>query len=260
MKRRIVLAILAVFVFIPFVFSAGITGSANVTAVGQYLWRGLVLYDGLAIQPQLTMALNKFEITYWGSYDGMVMLEPGVTQYLFEESDLTLKFEDALPFAEMVSLNAGFISYMYHYGQPGLKYSVELFTGISVDTLLSPYLTFYYDTMLGNGGYAELGISHEMEIGPVTANASLSAGYNFSQYQGDFISFSPSFTAALLNISVTYDIAGSGVKITPAFIGQLAMSDQYENAATWSVALNYDFTIGSKEEKKEGGKEGNKEE
>jgi hypothetical protein len=254
MKKHFLLLILAVLVIVPLGYAAEISGSANVTTVGQYLWRGLVLYDGLAVQPSLTVGLNKFEITYWSSYDGSIMLDGNTTQYLLVESDLTVKFEDSLPFAEMVSLNAGFTSYMYHYGQPGSKYSIEIFTGISVDTLLSPYLTFYYDTMLGNGGYTELGISHSMEVGPVEANGCLCAGYNFSQYEGDFTNFSPSLTAVLLNISVTYDIAGSGVKITPAFIGQLALNDQYQNAATWSVALNYDFKIGggdSKEEKKE---------
>jgi hypothetical protein len=251
MKKVTGMIFIVLLVLSPFVYAAEITGSANITTVGKYLWRGSVLYDGLAVQPQLTVGLNKFEITYWASYDGSVMLEQDITEYRLVESDIWVSFEDSLPFAEMVLLKAGFISYLYHYAEPGLKYSVELFAGLSLDTLLEPYFTFYYDTILGNGGYVELGIAHSMEIGPLEANGSISTGYNFSQYMGDFVNFSPSFTAILVNIGATYDIAGSGIKITPSFIGQLALSDQYQNAATWSVVVNYDFTI-SGEEKKEG--------
>lgn len=247
MGRKLILTVLAVLVLVPFIFAAEITGSATVTTVGQYLWRGMLLYDGVSMQPALTVGLNKFEISYWGSFDGMVEGE-----YKMEESDLTVSFEDSLPFAEMVLLNAGFITYIYHYPDPGQGTSVEVFAGLSLDTLLEPYLTFYYDTMLGDGGYLELGISHSMELGPLEAGGSLTAGYNFGQYGYD-----PCFSAVTLNISATYDIAGSGIKITPAFIGQLALNDQleYESTATWSVAVNYDFTIGGGEEKKEGATE-----
>jgi hypothetical protein len=248
MKKTLVLVLLLLLVFsvVTFVNAAEITGSAKANILGKYLWRGSVLYDGLTIQPELKIVLNKFEITYWASYDGSVE-----DDYKLEESDLWVSFEDGLPFAEIVMLNAGFVSYMYHYEEPGQRFSVEVFAGLSLDTLLEPYFTFYYDAMLGNGGYLELGVSHSMEIGPVEANGSLSTGYNFSQYKEDFDSFSPSFTAILFNLGFTYDIAAFGVEITPSFIGQLAMTDQYENAATWSVAINYDFTLGGGKEKKE---------
>lgn len=39
MARKLILAVLAVFVLVPFIFAAEITGSATVTTVGQYLWR-----------------------------------------------------------------------------------------------------------------------------------------------------------------------------------------------------------------------------
>ena len=238
MKRKALFVFLAVIVFFTAVaYAEEISGSANVTAVGRYLWRGQILNDEPAVQPQLVVDLNKFEVTYWGSIP--------------DETDLTIKFGDSLPFAEIVSLNGGFTSYMYHFAPPGSKYSVEIFTGVSVDTFLSPYLTFYYDTMQGNGGYAEIGVSQSHEVGPIEVNGSVSAGYNFGQYRE---TYSPSFTAVLVNLGATYDIAGSGVKITPALIGQIALSGQYKNILTWSVGMNYEFKIGGgdkKEDKKE---------
>lgn len=92
---------------------------------------GMLLYDGVSVQPGITVGLNKFELSYWGSFDGMAGDE-----YKMEESDLTVSFEDSLPFAEMVLLNAGVITYIYHYPAPGQGTSVEVFAGLSLDTLL----------------------------------------------------------------------------------------------------------------------------
>lgn len=105
-----------------FSYAAEITGSVTVNSAGKHLWRGMNLYDGVVVQPEVSEALNKFELTYWASYDGMI-----ADEYKLVESYLTLSFEDSLPFAEMELLNAGFISYMRHYEGPELKYTVELF-------------------------------------------------------------------------------------------------------------------------------------
>lgn len=91
-------------------------------------------------------------------------------------------------------------------------------------------------------------ISHSVELGPVEAIACLSGGYNFSQYAEQY---SPSLTAVLVDIGAAYDIAGTGIKITAVFSGQIAMDRQYTHEATWSVAVNYDFAIGGAEANKE---------
>ncbi|MBU1011280.1 MAG: hypothetical protein KKD74_14185 [Bacteroidetes bacterium] len=41
--------------------------SMNVDLTSQYLWRGLVLSNGPAIQPGVEMSLNKFSVGAWGS-------------------------------------------------------------------------------------------------------------------------------------------------------------------------------------------------
>lgn len=209
--------------------AAGISGSLYSAGVTKYLWRGQVLSDGYAIQPGLTINSGKFSYGYWGSFHAYG------SDAMYNESDYTISFADTAPYIDVLGLKAGFTVYTFPYSGNGLRSSVEVFAGITSSVVSSPYLTFYYDTMLGNGGYLEAGLSHSIPLGDFKVSGSATCGYNFGQW------VDPSFSVLGLTLSGGYAIAG--FTITPSVFYQVALDLTYSSLFSASLGLNYDFTL-----------------
>jgi hypothetical protein len=210
--------------------AAGLSGSVYTAGTGRYLWRGQLLSDGPALQPGFTLNFNKLSLGYWGSFHAF----GGGAKY--NESDYTLSFADSVPYLDFLSLKGGFTAYTFPYSAPNANNTTEIFAAISSGSPLSPYAAFYYDTMLGAGGYAEAGISHSVSLGDFSFSGALTGGYNFGQW-----GYEKSLTVLGITASVSYAIAG--VKITPSAFCQVSLDSQYMSFGTGSITLNYDFTL-----------------
>jgi|GEM_PF-1266275 hypothetical protein len=204
---------------------AGISGTVYGAFAGRYLWRGQLLSDTPVIQPGVSVGLNKFTLDWWGSYS----IDTG----LFEESDYRVSFTDSVPFIPLLSASSGY----WIYTHPSVLFtSNELFGTLSVDVPSKPYISYYFDPIFGKGGYAELGVSQELEFFGIGINGGLNAGYNF----GDN-GYTPSFTAAAGTIGASYTFAG--IKINPVFTGQYSLDKQYKSLGTWMVNISYGFAF-----------------
>ncbi len=210
-------------------FSDGFSGSVYTAGVTKYLWRGQVLSDGFAVQPGITLNAGKVSFVYWAS------VHEYSSDMQLNESDYTISFSDAVPYADFLSITAGFTAYNFPYGAVGQRTSVEVFAGISSSVPSAPYLKYFYDTMLGNGGYLEGGISHSVPVGDFKLTGSAVCGYNFGQWMD------PSLTVAGFTLSAAYSIAG--FTFTPSAFYQIALDAQYENLFFASLAVNYDFSF-----------------
>ena len=230
MKKLLVLALLTAAIFMSAFssVSAGLSGSIYTAGVGRYIWRGQLLSDGIAIQPGFTLNLNKFSFGYWGSYHGFADTAN------LNESDYTFSFTDTVPYVDILSLKSGFTVYTFPYSPPSANNSTEVFGGLSLATLLSPTVTFYYDPTLGKGGYVEAGISQSQVFGDFGISGGLTAGYNFGQW-----GYTPSFTALAATIGASYSLAG--FVLTPSVVFQLSLNEQYKSLTVGSLSLAYNF-------------------
>ena len=154
-----------------------VTGSASVSFLNQYMFRGYQLgKDSLIIQPSLSASYKGFTASFWGNIDSHEKAtqnfnpdDPG--HQSFNETDLTLSYTYTL---DKVSFTGGYIYY-------GLRYAnetQEFFGSVSYDWFLKPTLAIYRDFSAYPGWYLNLSIGHSFKVyQEVTLDLAASAGY-----------------------------------------------------------------------------------
>lgn len=212
MKKTFIIFILLLLMLSSNVFSAEISGDVYVAGVSKYLWRGGNCFDKFAIQPGADLNYGSFSLGFWGSYH----VDPGD----FGEADFTLSYETTV--SEIVGLSAGYT--FYTFPQPKYSDSHEFFAGVSLDVLLSPGLTLYYDVDDGDGLYVELGASYPIMI----LSLDLSLGYNAGQWTEDS-------SLSVLGLGLSAAIPAGPLEITPLVFAQVALDDQYKTSDGDSV-------------------------
>jgi hypothetical protein len=229
MKKRIYSLIAAAFLLcaVPGFAFAGIYGSVYTAGVGRYLWRGRILDDGASVQPGISINANNFTFDWWGSCSA--------ASKRLAESDYRVAFSNTVPYASAATFSSGFWSYTYPYfnanraGSPST--TQEIFASVNLAVISAPTVSYYYDTFWQTK-YLELAFSHAVELGDFGLNAGLSGGYEFK---------ASSFSAAQGTLGLSYTVAG--IKINPAYTGQIALGKEYKSVSTWSLNLNYDFEL-----------------
>jgi hypothetical protein len=202
---------------------AGVSCSVYGAYADRYLWRGRLLSDTPVLQPGISVGLNKFAFDWWGSY--------AFSSGTLDESDYRVSFTDAVPFVPMVSLSSGF----WIYTHPAKLYTTNEFFGtLSADVPAKPYISYYFDPVSGKSGYAELGVSQELELLSIGLNGALNAGYNFGE--GGYAS---SFTAVSATLGASYTFAG--IKVNPSYTGQYSLNSRYKSLGLWAVNVSYGF-------------------
>ena len=170
--------------------------SADTAVYSKYMWRGFKLDDDPVMQPGLYISGYGFAASIWGSFD--IDADDTVNS---DEVDYSLDYTYSF---DMLSLSVGHT--YYDFPAADTK-STEFYIGVSLDTLLSPSLTWYHDyadedSGGGDGDYVLLGIGHSFELGdsPVTLDLGASAGYNnelFINGQGGDVALSVGLTLPL---------------------------------------------------------------
>ncbi len=221
---------------------AEVTGNVYGAVVGKYLWRGQLLSDTYAIQPGGGVSIGGFTFDAWFSHQEYVEVDDVTAEERTKrglcETDLTLTYENCLPWSESIFFNLGLITYILHTVDEPDNDSEEFFLGLSADMEMEPYLTLYYDDVLAKGAYLEAGASTSLSVNDwLGASVGLCAGYNFGQYE-----YESSLT--VLGFVAGIDFTAGRFTVTPAVIGQVPLDSQYEDFVCGSLTVNYDFTIG----------------
>lgn len=136
-----------------------VSGDAYVSISSMYLWRGFDLSDGDPVaQGGLDISFKGFTLGFWSNYN--------LDKTQLDETDITLDY--TFNASELVSVSVGHIL----YAVDGENTTGELYTGIALDTILSPALTLYYDYDEFAGDIfvtAEIGhaiaLSEELDLG-----------------------------------------------------------------------------------------------
>ena len=149
--------------------------------ISRYTWRGFDLnpIKKPALQPQVTYAFGDsgFAVNLWCNFS----FEDKNTN----EVDLTFTYD--LKTGEDFALTLGFTNYAWPYIK-GFEFkdhtTQEFFvTAGFPEFFLSPTVSVYYDTNLGDGLYAELGAGHSVELSQdYSLELSGSLGYNAGQW------------------------------------------------------------------------------
>lgn len=130
-----------------------VSGDAYVGVSSKYLWRGFDLSpdDAFVVQPGADVSIGGFTVSWWGN----------MSENTGEMNEVDLTLDYSADLGDLVSVSVGNIL----YDVDGLKDTNELYLGVSLNTLLSPSLTGYYDYDEFDGNYyLVLGIGHDFEI------------------------------------------------------------------------------------------------
>jgi hypothetical protein len=129
-----------------------VSGDAYVGVYNKYVWRGydMLPNDNVSVQSGTDISFKGFTISWWGALEEK-------SGNLFE-ADLVLDYSH--DFGEMVSASIGNIM----YDVDGFKTTNEFYVSASLNTILAPSVTVYYDYDEFNGLYTTFGISHDLEL------------------------------------------------------------------------------------------------
>ena len=170
----------------------------------QYLWRGFLLNDTPALQPNITAGYKGFSVSSWSNF-----AYRGPNGQNWTEHDLTLDYSHSLG---KLGLSAGYILYSFPDLNPGQGHrSHEVYAGVSYDTLFHPSFTFYRDVDQGDGNYFYLSGGHSWELARgVVFNGGLGLGLNNGQWIDNT-------TISNFDINISVDIRAGQVVFSPFF-------------------------------------------
>lgn len=151
--------------------------SADIAVLSQYIWRGIKLDGDTVMQSGIYISGYGVDLSVWGSTD----IDSDDSLTASEEVDYSGGY--TYTFSNIpLSLSGGFIYYDFPAGDAKSK---EYYVGCSVDTVLSPALTWYHDfsdedSGGGSGDYVVLELGHSVPVGelPMTLDLSGHVGYN----------------------------------------------------------------------------------
>lgn len=208
-----------------------------------YIWRAQNLVDDPVFQPAAYVSYKGFSFNFWSNWDVVEGDEFTEIDYTWDYStDLGFIAQEEESFLSMVNVTGGYTFYTF----PDLDdddTSHEAFTGISLDTMLNPSYTAYWDFDEGDGWYHEWGIGHTFDLDPVSVDTGLSMGLNIEQW-----GFDTSLTALNFSgkVSVPLDRLFNiqcfkYVTLRPDIMYSLPLDDQYEHELYGGLHVGIDL-------------------
>jgi len=231
MKKRflIITAVLLAGLLAPvYALAIDVSGTAELDAFTNYVWRGQQLSDDHGvIQPSLEASYKGVTVNFWANED--------LANSQHTETDFTLSYSRSY---QKVSADVGYI----YYALDGFDDTQELYITLAYDIIGSPSITYYGDFDEGRGGYLVLSIGHSLALPKgMTLNGGFSASVNFQNAimgldrKGQrFTNFYDGEVTASLDIPVTKNFT-----VSPKAGYTFAMNTDAQ-AAIRSASLDHD--------------------
>lgn len=207
-----------------FAFAEGFNFDLTLNYATKYLWRGQKLYYDSCLQPNFNFYIGSFTINYFGVFPFKS------NEYI--ESDYSFIATEKLPFADFLNLSAGFTIYTFPNSPEEFKNSLEIFGGLTFNTIFTPYLKLFYDALLGSGYYLEGGINYSFDLNPFAFNLYSVTAYNFNQW-----GYNPSFTVLLLTPEIVYTVSSFTFSLSTNI--QIALNEQYANDLILNTGIKF---------------------
>jgi hypothetical protein len=181
-----------------------------------YIWRGGILGsdEKPVLQPSITLGFGESGISFnvWGS----AFLSSRNSTEGADELDFTVDYSTTLSEESGVGISLGYIQYTFPNGPSGGKHSEEAYASLSMDNVLAPSVTVYYDFGLIDDYYATVGVGPSLPLGEgddvPTLDLSASVGFSGDGYGGSAgfndvtVSASIGFAAGQLSITPTVGV------------------------------------------------------
>lgn len=189
----------------PAMAAIEVEGDAYINYSSMYLWRGSDLSNGdSVIQGGMDISFKGLTLSYWSNYQ----LEDSE----MDETDLTIDYSFSA--SDMVSLSVGHILYSINGDDTS-----EVYAGVTLNTILEPALTIYYDYDQFSGDiFANLSIGHSFDL---SDGLSLSVGALASYADNDAYS---DLHNAELSAGLDYSITEQ-LSLSPSVVYSTPISD-----------------------------------
>jgi len=165
MKKMVIAGIVLMFAAVMTatpVMAFEASADAYVGVYSKYLWRGFDLSDendDFVVQPGVDVSVGDFTVSFWGN----------ISENTGEMNEVDLTLDYSTDLSDLVSVSVGNIM----YDVDGVSDTNELYVGVTLNTILEPTLTVYYDYDEFDTIYTTLGVGHSIDI---AENTSLSLG------------------------------------------------------------------------------------
>lgn len=204
------------------------SADAYVGVYSKYLWRGFDLNDkndNFVVQPGADVSIGNFTVSFWGN----------ISENTGELNEIDLTLDYSTDLGDLVSLSVGNIL----YNVDGLADTNELYLGVTLNTILEPTLTVYYDYDEFNTVYTTLGVGHSFDIADKT---SLSLGATASYLMDDENGYGTNDDwLHNLEVSAGVDYAATeNITISAMGLYSIPLSDDAEDIA----GINNEGTVG----------------
>ncbi len=217
--------------------------SATMDFVSAYIWRAQSLVDSPVLQPAASASYKGFAFDFWSSWDLADLEEFTEIDYTWSYStDLGFLIPEEGDILDKVSVTGGYTFYTF----PNLDSddtTHELYTSVSLDTILQPSYTTYWDFDEGDGWYHEWGIGHSFDLDPITVDTGLSLGLNVEQWGYETsltaLNFATSATIPLDKVLKTEYL--KYFTISPYVNYSLRLDGQYDNWVYGGIAGTVEF-------------------
>lgn len=159
--------------------------SATMDYYSKYVWRGILLDDDNVFQPGVEVSLGNFTAGFWASWDiesEDSLSSDEVDGYVDYSFDLG-KFSEKL---EGIGMSLGHTWYTFPAADLNAQ---EYYVGLSLDTFLSPSITYYRDYSDEGSG----GADGEYYIANIGHGVSLSEEYGVSLDLGGEVGFNKGY-------------------------------------------------------------------
>lgn len=200
---------------------------------GKYIWRGQNLDDDPVFQPGLSASYKGLTAAIWGNLE---LTNINGNSGDFSELDYSIDYSGNLPGSEDIGFSIGAI----YYDFPGTAApsTTELYWGLSLDTALSPSVTFFHDIDEADGLYILAGISYSLEkileLSPnVPVGMELGANYGWgdSSYNKYYWGLDDNKSNDLaLSVSFPFEITGWTVNPSLNYVTLVSNSIRRTNA------------------------------
>jgi hypothetical protein len=227
MKKVLIVGIVWVFALVMIsspASAAEASADAYVGVYSKYLWRGFDLSedDSFVVQPGTDVSINAFTVSFWAN----------ISENTGEMNEVDLTLDYSRDLGELVSFSLGNI----FYNVDDADDTNELYVGVTLNTILEPSLTIYYDYDEFDGNmYTVAAIGHGLDLAD---NLSVGVGATASYLYDDELDDS---WFHFMEVSANVDYAMNDNLSVGA---SALLSEPLSNDAEDYVDNDTDYTVG----------------
>ncbi len=202
-----------------------VEGDAYVGFFDKYLWRGFDLSGSVGVvQGGMDLSHKGFTLSYWTNIQADDDKSEGFKSGEATETDITLDYTFDLN--EVVSVSVGNI----YYNLDGLDDTNEAYVGVTLNTILEPTLTAYYDwdECKEDGLFLTGSVGHSLDIAE-GLSLSLGALVSFNQESDYAVGDYSDWHNYELSVGVDYAV-NDNFTVTPSFMVSSPISEGAKSA------------------------------